>query len=103
MIFKNNNRGIALLITLSVITLLVVTTLELHRKVRSAVLASDTAKGRFRLTQTAASGVHVGMAALVMDKEDSDIDSIQEDWASKEKMDALLMDFPFEEDAPRSP
>jgi len=88
------------LITLSIVTVLVVTTLELHRKVRSAVLASDTEKVAFRLSQIATSGIHIGMAMLVKDKEDGDIDSIQEDWANKEKMDSLLMDFPFEEDAP---
>ena len=30
-----NNRGIALLITLSVVTIVVAVTLELHRKIRS--------------------------------------------------------------------
>ncbi|MBW1889090.1 MAG: general secretion pathway protein GspK [Deltaproteobacteria bacterium] len=96
----SNNRGIALLITLSIITLLVATTLELHRRVRSALLASDSDKGRFILGQITTSGIHAGMAMLVKDKAESDIDSIQEDWADKETIDALLLDLPFENGAP---
>ena len=95
-----NNSGIALLMTLSIITLLMVTTLELHRRVRSALLVSDTDKNRFTLGQVATSGIHVGMALLIKDKEDGDIDSIQEDWADKEKVDELLLELPFEQGVP---
>jgi len=82
--------------TLSIITLIMVTALELHRRVRTAVLTSDTDRNRFTLEQVATSGIHAGMALLIRDREDSDIDSIQEDWASKEKVDELLMEMPFE-------
>jgi general secretion pathway protein K len=94
----SNNSGIALLMTLSIITLLVVTTLELHRRVRSALLASDTDKNRFTLEQITTSGIHAGMAMLIRDQEDSDIDSVQEDWANKEKVDELLLELPFDQD-----
>ena len=100
MIKSVNNKGIALLITLSVITLLMVTTLELHRRVRSALLASDTDKKRFNLEQIATSGIHAGMALLIRDKEDSDIDSVQEDWANKEAVDEMLLDLAFDQTAP---
>jgi general secretion pathway protein K len=82
--------------TLTIITLIMVTALELHRRVRTAVLTSDTDRNRFILEQVAASGIHAGMALLIRDKEDSDIDSVQEDWANKEKIDELLMEMPFE-------
>ncbi|RLC18828.1 MAG: hypothetical protein DRI24_01985 [Deltaproteobacteria bacterium] len=95
-----NNSGIALLMTLTIVTLLVVTTLELHRRARSALLASDTEKNRFTLEQIAASGINAGMALLIRDKEDGDIDSVQEDWANKEKLDELLLDLPFEHGLP---
>jgi len=82
--------------TLTIITLIMVTALELHRRVRTAVLTSDTDRKRFTLEQVATSGIHAGMALLIRDKEDSDIDSVQEDWANKEKVDELLMEMPFE-------
>ncbi|MEN8243517.1 MAG: hypothetical protein ABFS43_01300 [Thermodesulfobacteriota bacterium] len=95
-----DNRGIALLMTLTVITLLMVTTLELHRRVRSALLTSDTDKKKFALEQIATSGIHAGMALLIRDKEDSDIDSVQEDWANTEKVDEMLLDLAFDPPAP---
>ena len=92
-----NKRGVALLMTLSIIAILVVTTLELHRKVRSSVYFSATARDRVSLNHMALSGVHAAMALLVRDKEDSTIDSIQEDWANPEKLSELVSDISFEE------
>lgn len=100
MIRPGSNSGIALLMTLSIITLLMVTTLELHRRVRSALIASDTDKHRFTLEQMAASGIHAGMAMLIKDRQDGETDSVQEDWANKEKVDELLLDLPFEHGIP---
>lgn len=87
--------------TLTIITLLMVTTLELHRRARTALINSDTDRKRFTLEQTAVSGIHAGMALLIKDKADSDIDSIQEDWARKEKIDELLRELPMEHGLPQ--
>ena len=95
-----NNKGIALLMNITIITLLMVTALELHRRVRTALLASDTDRKRFILEQSATSGIHAGMALLIRDKEDGDIDSVQEDWANPEKVDELLLEMPFEHGIP---
>jgi general secretion pathway protein K len=92
----NNKRGIALIITLSIITVLVVTTLELNRKARSSVYVSGAFRERIQLKQMAMSGVHAAMALLIKDKENSDIDSIQEDWANPEIAEELLMEIPFD-------
>jgi len=92
-----NNRGMALLITLSIIAILVVTTLELNKRVRSSVYVSATGRDRVTLSHMALSGVHAAMALLAKDKEGSDIDSIQEDWANPEKLGELVADIPFEE------
>lgn len=91
-----NDRGIALLITLSIVAILVVTTLELNRKVRASIYISSTGRDRLTLTHMAESGVQAAMALLVKDKADSDIDSIQEDWADEEIVNQLLADMPFE-------
>lgn len=90
-----NNRGVALILTLSIIAVLVVTTLELNRKARSSVYISGAFRERIQLQQMAMSGVHAALALLIKDRETSDIDSIQEDWANPEKMEELLMDMPF--------
>lgn len=92
----NSNRGIALIITLSIIAVLVTTTLELNRKARSSVYVSGAFRERIQLKQMAMSGVHAAMALLIKDKENSEIDSIQEDWANAEKIEEFLMEMPFE-------
>ena len=92
----NNNRGIALIITLSIIAVLVVTTLELNRKARSSVYVSGAFRERIQLKQMSMSGVHTAIAILIKDKENTDIDSIQEDWANPEKMEELLLEMPFD-------
>ena len=92
-----NNRGIALLITLSVITVLVAASLELNRKVRSSVISTETTQNRFILSSMAESGIQAAMAMLVEDKMTSTTDTVQEDWANPEKIAEILGDIPFEE------
>jgi len=92
----NNNRGIALIITLSIISVLVVSTLELNRKARSSIYVSGAFRERIQLKQMAMSGVHAALALLIKDKENSEIDSIQEDWANPEKIEELLMEMSFD-------
>jgi general secretion pathway protein K len=92
-----NKRGVALLITLTIIALLVVTTLELNRQARSAVLSAATTRDRITLSQMTVSAVNLALAILVEDKENSEIDSIQEDWADPEKIKAALDSLAFEE------
>jgi general secretion pathway protein K len=91
-----NNRGVALLITLSIISILIVTTLELNKKTRTSVYISATGRDRVTLSHMAMSGVHAAMALLVKDKENSDIDSVQEDWANPKKLSELINDIRFE-------
>ena len=93
----NNNRGVALIITLSIIAVLVMTTLELNRKARSSVYVARVFRERIQLHQMAVSGVHAAMALLIADKENSDIDSIQEDWADAGTIETLLMELPFDQ------
>ena len=92
----NNNRGIAILITLTIITIIITASLELHRKMRFAAVSTATARDHITLTHMASSGINAAMAMLVKDKNESTIDSIQEDWANSEKINELLKDIPFE-------
>ena len=91
-----NNRGVALLVTLSIVTILIAGTLEMNRKMRSAVFSAAATRDRITLLNMASSGVEIGKAMLVRDKNDSDTDSLQEDWAASEKISEVLKDVPFE-------
>ena len=90
-----NNRGIALLITISVTTILVAASLEYNRRARFAVISTAAARDRLTLSYMASSGVHIAMALLVKDKSESNFDSLNEDWADPEKIDELLQEIPF--------
>jgi general secretion pathway protein K len=92
-----NNRGIALLITLSIITVLIAGVLEWNRKVRSALTITAVSRDRVTLAHMAAAGVNAAMVLLIKDKIDSDADSLQEDWANPEKINEALAQIPFEE------
>lgn len=93
----HNDRGIALLITLAIITVLVAAALEYNRRARFAVVATAAARDHLRLTQMAASGVQAGMALLIKDRSESNTDSLAEEWADPAKIDELLQAMPFGE------
>lgn len=91
-----NNRGIALLITISVTTILVAAALEYNRRARFEVLSTASVRDRVTLSYMASSGVHAAMALLIKDKAESNFDSLQEDWAKPEKIDEILQEIPFD-------
>ena len=86
----------ALLITITVITLMMVTTIEVNRRVRSNVISTAGTRDRVTLSYMASSGIHAAMAMLIKDRNDSDTDSLQEDWANPEKVAEVMGDIPFE-------
>ena len=96
MILKNNH-GIALLITLSIITILIAVSLELRRNAGSAVMTTAAARDRLTLLHISSSGINAAMAMLIKDKKESEIDSMQEGWADPEKIIEVLNDIPFED------
>ena len=54
----HNNRGIALLLTISVTTILVALALEYNRRARFAVLSTAVTRDRLTLSHMASSGIH---------------------------------------------
>jgi len=91
-----NNRGIALLITISITTILVAAALEYNRRARYEVHSTAAVRDRMTLSYMASSGVHIAMAQLIKDKGESNVDSLTEDWANPEKIDEILQGIPFE-------
>lgn len=95
--FLKNNHGIALLVTLSIVTVLIAASLEMNKKMRSAVFSAAATRDRITLLHMASSGVNLAAAMLSKDKKDSTSDSLQEDWADSEKISEILDDIPFED------
>jgi general secretion pathway protein K len=93
----SGSKGIALIVTLTIITLLVTVSLELNRQVRGAVTDSANFRDRARLKHMLRSGVSLAEEILVRDKQDTEVDSIQEDWANPEIIESYLEELPFAE------
>lgn len=89
---KNNpnplteNRGMALVAVLAVVSLLLIAALELARTTGISALVSADHADRTITLERARTGLHLAMALLAEDGTGSDIDSIQEDWARPEKL-----------------
>jgi general secretion pathway protein K len=92
-----NNRGIALLLTISVTTILVALALEYNRRARFAVVSTAATRDRLTLSHMASSGIHSAMALLAKDRAESNSDSLQEDWANPEKIAELIKEIPFDD------
>jgi general secretion pathway protein K len=95
-----NKKGMALLMTVTITTLLVTATIELNRKVRATVENTATIRDRLTLSHLASSGLNAGIAMLIKDKMSDPpkgLDSIQEDWANPEKISEVLQDIPLDE------
>jgi len=92
-----SDSGMALLITLTVITLLIVVSMELNRRARNTVFAAAATRDRFAVSQMLVSGMHAAVAMLVEDRRQTQIDSLQEDWADPQKVASLLQALEFED------
>jgi general secretion pathway protein K len=92
----HNNRGIALLITISVTAILVTVALEYNRRARFAVISTAAMRNRMTMSYMASSGIQAAMAMLVKDKNDNNTDSLMDDWADPEKIAEVLEAIPFE-------
>ncbi|MCP4688856.1 MAG: type II secretion system minor pseudopilin GspK [Desulfobacterales bacterium] len=91
-----NDRGMVLLVTLAVVSILVAAALTLNRRTRADVEATTVIRDRLTSRYMADSGVAAAMAMLIKDKKESEIDSLQEDWANQAKIDGILKFMPFE-------
>ena len=71
----------ALLIALTVISLIVALTLQFNKNMRQNLLASGIQSNRGKLEVMASSGVNLAMAVLLKDAKDNEHDSLQDSWA----------------------
>lgn len=91
----SSQRGLVLLITLAVISVLLVLTFSLNRNVIRGYSSTRAVESRAVLDAMAESGIRLGMAVLIRDKAESEIDSVQECWADEACLKSLvrLLDF----------
>jgi general secretion pathway protein K len=76
-----NNRGMALLIALTVISLIVALTIQFNKNMRQNLLSSGIQSNRGKLEVLANSGVNLAMVVLLKDAKDNEHDSLQDSWA----------------------
>jgi general secretion pathway protein K len=91
----------ALIITLMVVALLTVAVVEMNRQIRETVTSAALFRDRVTLSHMALSGVSIGEAILIDDKNNTEIDSLQEQWADALELEEIVGEFPFEDGAIR--
>jgi general secretion pathway protein K len=92
-----DDKGMALVMVLSVVLVMVTVAIQLHGNERDNMLNAAAITDRWKLDQMTASAVHLAMAVLVKDRMETENDSLQEDWADEETLNTLLEQIPFEE------
>ncbi len=76
-----NNRGMALLIALTVISLIVALTIGFNKNMRQNLQVSGIQRNEMTLESIAKSGITICMAALQQDTKDNHYDSLHDVWA----------------------
>ena len=78
----NNNRGMALLLTILVISLILVITLRFNRAMRSSLTSASNLQDNIALDYMAKSVINAARAILALDAAESNFDSLHEDWSN---------------------
>jgi general secretion pathway protein K len=81
---KKNQRGIALILVLLMISVIVALTIQLNRSQRSEIYEAANLSDGIRLRYVAQSAFYAGEAILLMDK--NAFDALTEDWAKTEML-----------------
>ncbi len=92
------NCGMALLVTLALVSVLTVAALEVARRAGDAAALSRKTNDRIVAEEMALSGIEFAKMILTRDAEQSDTDSVQELWADSEKMAMAPLLLGFEPD-----
>ena len=79
-----DNRGMALILTILVITLIVSLTLQFNISMRSDLYAAANLRDSIKLSYIAKSGFNLALAVLREDASEDDVDSLCDNWAQLE-------------------
>ncbi len=77
----HNNKGMALLLTISLVSILAVMTLQFSRNMRQTYIASAGMKNSVLLGEISQSGIVIAKQLLLADKEENSFDSLYDSWA----------------------
>ncbi len=77
----DNNRGMALLLVISLVSVLAVITLQFSREMREDYVVSGSLQNSVRLTEIARSGITLAEEILLKDGEENQFDSFYDSWA----------------------
>ncbi len=77
----NNQQGMALLTVLGVITVVLAGAFALNSRIRDTAESVATLRDRVAANQLLCSGVQLAESILIKDKKETEIDSLQEEWA----------------------
>ena len=86
-VITKNQRGMALILTITLIGLIVILTLQFSKSIRAGLYETDNFDDGIRLGTIAKSGFNCAMAVLYED--DPKVDSFLDDWAKGEEYSAL--------------
>ena len=78
----NNNRGMALLMTVLIISLILVVTLRFNTSVRSSLTNASNLQDSVALNYMAKSVFNAARAVLSVDAAENNVDTLHEDWAN---------------------
>jgi len=92
----NNERGVALLVTLSIMAILLAGAFSLHRTVLSHLVTQRTRLNNAQLEAMIASARQAAVALLIDDRKKNNIDSVQDAWADPEVIANTLKRLTFE-------
>ncbi|VEN72558.1 conserved hypothetical protein [Candidatus Desulfarcum epimagneticum] len=91
-----NNRGIAMILTLSVISVLLILALALSQRAGRMAETVIWNRDSAILSNMAESGAHIAMALLIEDGMEGDTDTRCDIWADETRVEAILQTLPFQ-------
>jgi len=81
-----NNRGMALILTILVISLIVALTLQFNASMRSDLQATANLRDGVKIGYIAKSGFNYALGVLSVDSAEEDVDSLHDTWADAKAM-----------------
>ena len=82
--FLGNSRGVALILTILIVSLIVALTVQFNRTMRTHVASAGNIGHGLKALYAAKSGITYGLAVLQEDT--PDVDTLQDDWANPDKL-----------------
>lgn len=76
-----NRRGMALLLVISLVSILTIITLQFNREMREGYIISGSLGNSTKLSEIARSGITIGEQILLTDLEENAFDSLHDAWA----------------------